>query len=181
MIWNWSSQFQLRKIFQSILKKDQWYCTRIPHRRNDEGISINLSTSRGDGKNFSKKNLSKSLPRIPSKSGWSPKGVEAKGTAKRRGNAAERRWYVGGGRGEIRLVGGSPINMAAGEGVAEGSFEGGGGWSEGGYVHRDSIAPLRPWAFSTPAGKSGSRPHHLLPPVPRAAREEEEGGIVSPV
>lgn len=29
-------------------------------------------------------------------------------------------------------MGGSPINMAAGEGVAEGSFEGGGGWSEGG-------------------------------------------------
>lgn len=69
------------------------------------------------------------MPRIPSKPGW--KGVEAKGTAKRRGNAAERRWYAGGeggGRGgmegEGRLVGGAPINMAAGEGVAEGSFEG---------------------------------------------------------
>lgn len=39
------------------------------------------------------------------------------------------------------MVGGAPINMAAGEGVAEAVRVVSRGWW---YVHRDSIAPLRP-------------------------------------
>lgn len=79
-------------------------------------------------------------------------------------------------KGEARLVGGAPINMAAGEGVAEAVRVVSRGWW---YVHRDSIAPLRPWAFSTPAGKSGSRPI-ISSLVLFRAPQGEEGEVYHP-
>ena len=103
------------------------------------------------------------------KESWPVKAVEAKGTAKRRGNVAvpgaQRRWHRGPLVGGGSVGRGRPINMAAGEGVAEahegyakGSFTGetADGTGEGAllrFVHCDSVSPPWPWAFSTPAKK----------------------------
>lgn len=105
----------------------------------------------GGGQKFRRKSfpilLEKSFPRIPSQSlEW--KGVaRQKETAKRRGNAAERRWYAGGGGrvGGGGSSGGGRTDQYGGRGGcgrgSEGSFE---GVERERYVHRDSIAPLRP-------------------------------------
>lgn len=109
------------------------------------------------------------------KESWPVKGVEAKGTAKRRGNVAvpgaQRRWHRGPLVGGGSVGRGRPINMAAGEGVAEahegyakGSFAGGGmvdGMGRGGgHCYALSIAilsRLRDLELFPPLGrKSGS-------------------------
>lgn len=85
------------------------------------------------------------------KESWPVKGIEAKGTAKRRGNVAvpgaQRRWHRGPLVGGGSVGRGRPINMAAGEGVAEahegyakGSFSGGMADGEGGTA---TLCPLR--------------------------------------
>lgn len=74
--------------------------------------------------------------------------------------------------GEVRLVGGAPINMAAGEGVAEAvRVVSRGWWMERGVRPPRFVSRLCDLELFPPPQEKA--PDHLLPrPVPRATRGE---------
>lgn len=102
------------------------------------------------------------------KESWPVKGVEAKGTAKRRGNVAvpgaQRRWHRGPLVGGGSVGRGRPINMAAGEGVAE-AHE---GYAKGSFTRGmvDGVGGGHCYALSI-AILSRLRDLELFPPLGR--------------